>query len=227
MNPRIQLVLRSKKFIPVVLVVTGAVLLFYVATQYGQMYFEQRRLAEQWEQEQLQRDSAPVAQQAHLVKDDGMIRLVIPKIELTSFVVEGTNHHSLLLGPGHMTETAEPGQPGNAVITGHRDTFFRHIHELEKGDQIYVERGGRRLVYEVIGKKIVDPDDVSVTRQTSDSELTLITCYPTYYIGPAPKRLVVLTKLSGDQEAQMTPPRDDSRKPGGVHMQGIGAGVAH
>jgi sortase A len=94
-----------------------------------------------------------------------------------------------------MTDTAEPGELGNAVISGHRDTFFRHIHELEKGDQVYVERGGRRMVYEVTGKKIVEPDDVSVASPTKDSELTLITCYPTYYIGPAPKRLVVFTKL--------------------------------
>jgi sortase A len=226
MDPRIKFLVRSKQFVPTLLMSAGALLLIYVASQYGQMFSEQRRLAERWEQEQQQRSVTPVSQQAHAVKDDGLIRLVIPKIELASFVVEGTNHHSLLLGPGHMTETAEPGQPGNAVITGHRDTFFRHIHELEKGDQIYVERGGRRLLYEVIGKKIVDPDDISVTRQTNDSELTLITCYPTYFIGPAPKRLVIFTRLSGEQQAQATSPDVDSGKTG-VHMQTIGVGVAH
>lgn len=213
MNRRVLSVVRSRRFVPVLLMCVGATLLFYVATQYSRMFLEQRRLAARWEQEQQDRAALPVSEQAHLATDEGMVRLVIPKIELTSFVVEGTSYHSLLLGPGHMTHTAEPGEIGNAVISGHRDTFFRHIHELDKGDQIYVERGGKRLVYEVTGKKIVEPDDISVTKPTSDSELTLITCYPTYYIGPAPKRLVVFTKLSGEQEAQLTRAEEDSTKP--------------
>src|SRR5450432_741393 len=94
-----------------------------------------------------------------------------------------------------MKLTAEPGETGNAVITGHRDTFFRHIYELNKGDQIQVRRSGRTFTYEVTGKKIVMPEDVSVIKSTTDAQLTLITCYPTYYIGPAPKRLVVFSKL--------------------------------
>jgi len=213
MDRRVLSVVRSRRFVPVLLMCVGATLLFYVAVQYSRMFLEQRRLASRWEQEQQERAALPVSEQAHMVADDGMVRLVIPKIELTSFVVEGTNYHSLLLGPGHMTHTAEPGEIGNAVISGHRDTFFRHIHELDKGDQIFVERGGKRLVYEVTGKKIVEPDDLSVTKPTNDSELTLITCYPTYYIGPAPKRLVVFTKLSGEQEAQLTRAEEDSTKP--------------
>ena len=201
------------KFIPTALIVLGAVLMLYVASQYGEMYFEQKHLAEQWEQEQQQRAEEPTSQQAHAPKDDGMIRLVIPKIDLTSFIVEGTNHHSLLLGPGHMTKTAEPGEIGNAVITGHRDTFFRHIHELEKGDQFFVDRGGKRFVYEVTGKRIVDPDDLSVTRPSTDSKITLITCYPTYYIGPAPKRLVVFSKLMNEQQTPLSAAEDQDSNP--------------
>jgi sortase A len=212
MNRRVLSMLRSPRFIPVLLMIVGAALLLYVASQYGQMYLEQRRLAQQWEQEQQRRAALPPAEQVRADNDVALIRLVIPKIDLTSFVVEGTNHRSLLLGPGHMANTAEPGELGNAVITGHRDTFFRHIHELEKGDQIYVERGGKRMVYEVTGKKVVEPDDMSVTRQTSDSQLTLITCYPTYYIGPAPKRLVVFTKLTGDREAKLTSAEEENTK---------------
>ena len=94
-----------------------------------------------------------------------------------------------------MVQTAMPGEPGNAVITGHRDTFFRHIYELQKGDEIVVRRNGQTFKYQVTGKKIVKPEDVSVLKQTKDAQLTLITCYPTYYIGPAPERLVVFSKL--------------------------------
>jgi sortase A len=97
-----------------------------------------------------------------------------------------------------MTETPEPGTVGNSVITGHRDTFFRHLHELNRGDTLLVQRDGKTYKYEVVEKKIVEPDDLSVLRPATDSRLTLITCYPTYYIGPAPKRLVVFSKLIAD-----------------------------
>ena len=73
--------------------------------------------------------------------------------------------------------------------------FFRHIYELNKGDQIQVRRSGRTFTFEVTGRKIVMPEDISVIKPTNNPQLTLITCYPTYYIGPAPKRLVVFSKL--------------------------------
>jgi LPXTG-site transpeptidase (sortase) family protein len=207
-----------RNFVPTVLIILGAVLLLYVVSQYGEMYFEQKRMADAWEQQQRQGESLQG------LKDDGMVRLVIPKIELTSFIVEGTNHKSLLVGPGHMKETVAPGERGNSVITGHRDTFFRHIHELNKGDQFYVERGGKRYVYEVTGKKIVDPDDMSVTRPTNDAQVTLITCYPTYYIGPAPQRLVVFSKLASHQEGPLTASEGADKKPvTQVHAVGVTA----
>ena len=94
-----------------------------------------------------------------------------------------------------MKETPVPGQAGNAVITGHRDTFFRHIYELQKGDEILVQRSGKTFKYEVTSKRIVQPDDMSVLKPSQESRLTLITCYPTYYIGPAPERLIVTSRL--------------------------------
>ena len=195
MQRRVPGFLRSRHFVSVLLITAGAVLLAFVISQYTQMYIGQRRLSVQWQEQ------TSASHTSDATPDDGLIRLVIPKIDLTSFVVEGTDHHDLLLGPGHLEHTAEPGDSGNAVISGHRDTFFRHIHELEKGDLIYVDRAGKRTVYEVATKKIVEPTDLAVTRPTPDNELTLITCYPTYYIGPAPKRLVVIAKMINDEHA--------------------------
>ncbi len=192
---------RARLAMSPVLIILGVVLLGYVGTQYGQMYFEQRHLAREWQRQQQARHEAP---KSSAVEDDGLTRLSVPKIDLDSVVVEGTNHHALLLGPGHMKDTPAPGEIGNSVITGHRDTFFRHIHELEKGDVVLVERDGRTFRYEVTGKKIVEPSDVSVLDPAKDSRLTLITCYPTYYIGPAPKRLVVFTKLVGERPERDT-----------------------
>lgn len=182
---------RLKRFLPSVLMVAGVLLLLYVAAEYGTMYAAQRRLVQQWEQQ-----NVPLpAQPAGLVTT--LTRLTVPSIKLDAVVVEGVDRKDLLMGPGHLTDTPEPGQTGNSVISGHRDTFFRHIHELKPGDFILVERAGRQYRYQVTGKKIVQPTDMAVVQPTPDAQLTLLTCYPTYYIGPAPQRLVVFSKLVG------------------------------
>lgn len=189
-----------RRHLPVVLVVVGAVLLAYVSWSYGSMYVEQRRLAREWERQQ---NAPPTTQQTEAQPasyDDGLTKLSVPKIDLESVVVEGTSHHDLLLGPGHLKDTPAPGETGNAVISGHRDTFFRHIGDLVMGDEMLVQRGGRTYRYKVTGKKVVEPTDLSVLKPTKDAEMTLITCYPTYYIGPAPKRLVVFSKLVDEEQ---------------------------
>ncbi len=188
----------------------GALLLAYVGFEYAQMYWGQKHLQDEWAQEQQRqqlREGATSAKPAAL-KDDGLTRLSIPSISFDAVVVEGTSHRALLLGPGHLEDTPAPGSTGNSVISGHRDTFFRHIHELEKGDPILVRRNGKTFHYQVTGKQIVQPTDMSVLKPSNDAELTLITCYPTYYIGPAPKRLVVTSKLVADsaQNSLSSPP---------------------
>lgn len=180
---------RLKRSWPTLLILAGVALLIYVGSQYATMYAAQRRLTQQWQQQNLQLPTQP----AGLVTT--LTRLTIPTINLDAVVVEGVNRGDLLMGPGHLPDTPEPGQAGNAVISAHRDTFFRHIHELKKGDYILVQRAGRQFRYEVTGKKILQPDDVWVTKATPDSQLTLLTCYPTYYIGPAPERLAIFSKL--------------------------------
>ncbi|HET6843794.1 MAG TPA: class D sortase [Candidatus Angelobacter sp.] len=180
-----------KKIASTVLVMCGLALLGYAGSEYWQMYRSQRELEVQWQNQM----SAKVATERPLSAGDMLTRVSIPKISLDAIVVEGTAHKQLAIGPGHIVETAMPGEQGNAVITGHRDTFFRHIYELNKGDEILVRRNGQVFHYRVTGKKIVQPEDVSVLKQTSDAQLTLITCYPIWYIGPAPERLVVFSKL--------------------------------
>ena len=190
----------SRQLVSVVLLLLGLSLLGYVGSQYWDMYHSQRQLEAQWERQQQQLITVPAPGQpkTQLSANDLLTRVSIPKINVDAIIVEGVSRRQLTIGPGHMKQTAMPGQPGNAVITGHRDTFFRHIYELQKGDEILVRRNGEVFKYQVTGKKIVDPEDVSVLKQTADAQLTLITCYPTYYIGPAPKRLVVFSKLVPD-----------------------------
>lgn len=185
-----------RTYVPVLLMLAGLLTLAYVGSEYFGMYREQKSLAAQWVQQENDRvrlASEHTNQQERL--QDGIIRLQIPKIDLDAYVLEGSGHKQLKLGVGRVTTSAIPGENGNAVVTAHRDTFFRHIVELKKGDEIIVRRNGERLVFQMTSNKIVQPTDLSVLKQTEDPQLTLITCYPTYYIGPAPERLVVFSKL--------------------------------
>ncbi len=196
-----------RKVLSPLLLILGMGLLAYVAHAYFGMYEEQKELTAEWELQAavLQHPlpapavasamAAAVAAAQKMPATDMLTRVVIPRINLDAIVVEGVSKRALAKGPGHMEQTAIPGEPGNAVITGHRDTFFRHIVELSKGDDILIRRQGQVFRFQVTGKKIVWPQEVSVLNQTPDPRLTLITCYPTYYIGPAPKRLVVFSKL--------------------------------
>jgi LPXTG-site transpeptidase (sortase) family protein len=171
------------------LIVAGAMLLLYVGWAYFMMWQQQRTLSKQW----AQRYEQPANHSE--VLDDGLVRVVIPKADVDAIVVNGVTHKLLAVGPGHMPSTPMPGEAGNAVISAHRDTFFRHIGDLRNGDQVIVHRGGSIFQFAVKNKKIVKPNDMSVIQPTGGAELTLITCYPTYFIGPAPKRLVVVSEL--------------------------------
>jgi len=184
-----------RRIVSIALLLIGVTLLGYVGSQYWEMYHSQRQLEAQWEHQQLSVMPVPGQPRAAIATADLLTRVSIPRIKIDAIVVEGASRKQLSIGPGHMVQTAMPGDPGNAVITGHRDTFFRHIYELQKGDEIVVRRNGQTFKYQVTGKRIVKPEDVSVLKQTKDAQLTLITCYPTYYIGPAPERLVVFSKL--------------------------------
>jgi sortase A len=206
-----RLFLRSRAFfleqrLSAILILIGLVLLGYVGHEYWTMHREQQALRRQWLQQQ--QSAAIPANTPAAPKDDGLTRVSIPKINLDLIVVEGTNHKALRLGPGHLKDTPLPGETGNSVISAHRDTFFRHIYELVKGDEIQVRRDGRTYTFQVVGKKIVEPNDLSVVRNTEDARLTLITCYPTYYIGPAPQRLIVTAKLVDD--TQQNPQRAET-----------------
>jgi len=180
--------------------IVGAVLLLYVTFEYGSMFYQQRQLSARWERQNSPAIATPKAEDPR----EQVMRLSIPVIDMDAIVVEGTSYRQLAIAPGHMTETPAPGENGNSVITAHRDTFFRHIYELKKGDQITVRRGGKSFQYEVDRKYVVKPSDVSVLRPTTDAQLTLITCYPTYYVGPAPERLVVTAKLAKPDSSTAT-----------------------
>jgi LPXTG-site transpeptidase (sortase) family protein len=118
-------------------------------------------------------------------------RLEIPRIHISVVVVEGSDTSILGVAAGHIEGTALPGTMGNIGIAAHRDTFFRSLHEIRADDMIRVRTRHGVFQYVVDRTEVVAPTAIQVLHQTSHTELTLVTCYPFYYVGPAPKRFIV------------------------------------
>jgi sortase A len=124
-----------------------------------------------------------------LGKPIGMIE--IPRLGLSSVVIEGDDVAALLLGVGHLADTPLPWHGGNSVLAAHRDTFFRPLAGIRRNDLIRFSTADAEFEYVVKETMIVGPTDVEVLDPTDTATLTLITCYPFDYIGPAPNRFIV------------------------------------
>ncbi len=127
--------------------------------------------------------------------DSPLAILRIQKVKLEVPVLNGTDELSLNRGVGYIPGMSRPGEPGNVGIAGHRDGFFRVLKDLVPGDIIEVETLDRVYLYKIDQIAKVDKNDNSILRQTSEPLLTLVTCYPFYFIGSAPKRYIVVASL--------------------------------
>lgn len=121
--------------------------------------------------------------------------LSIPSIHLTVPVVQGTSDADLALGAGHDKLTPFPGQGSNVLIAGHRDTVFWSVRLLKKGAHLQLKTPYGTFVYRAVKFQIVSENDVAVLAPTNYETLTLSTCYPFFFIGHAPKRYIVYTRL--------------------------------
>jgi sortase A len=128
----------------------------------------------------------------HIVPDGGVIgRLEIARLGLSAIVVEGDTPSLLAKAVGHVPQTAMPGEIGNVALTGHRDTFFRALREIQEGDIMTLETTAGEYHYAVQSTAVVLPTETGVLQSSDEEELTLITCYPFYFVGPAPNRFIV------------------------------------
>ena len=139
--------------------------------------------------QQLAKDKQVVAGEAPA---KGLIgRMKIERLGISVVVIEGTNSKTLQRAAGHIPGTALPGEPGNVGISAHRDTFFRPLRNIKGNDVITVTTPNGEFQYRVVSTQIVKPADVAVLTQTEQEVLTLVTCYPFYFIGSAPDRFIV------------------------------------
>jgi sortase A len=120
----------------------------------------------------------------------------IPRLGLSSVVLEGDDTEALLLGVGHLSDTPLPWHGGNTVFAAHRDTFFRPLAHIRKNDVIKFSTADAEFEYVVTELKVVEPTAVEVLKPTTAATLTLITCFPFDYIGPAPQRFIVRAERS-------------------------------
>ena len=126
---------------------------------------------------------------------DPLGRIDIPRIGVSSVILEGANKDILALSVGHVPGTAQPGSDGNVALAAHRDTFFRALERIRIGDDVRISWVGGDRDYQVDSSRVVAPTAVDVLRETGAPTLTLITCYPFHYAGPAPERFIVQAHL--------------------------------
>lgn len=138
-------------------------------------------------------DAAGGARLGPLVAGAPVARVIAPTIGLDAIVLEGVDDDALNAGPGHLPGSALPGERGNAVISAHRDRHFNHLGELEIGDTLSTETGMRQTRWVVVSKRVIGKN-LPALYHTPGPTLTLTTCWPMRYVGPAPERLIITAK---------------------------------
>jgi len=168
------------------------------------------------------RKFTPLPSERPPLPDSLIGRLRIPRLQLAVMVREGATSGTLQRAVGHIPGTALPGRNGNVALAGHRDTFFRPLRNIHKNDTIDVETEHGTYRYQVQSTEIVSPRDVSVLKTGNDHVLTLVTCYPFYYVGSAPKRFIVRAVQVGEEAVEASAPQPPHRK---SHLRGNRASI--
>ena len=184
----------------IILTVIGVICLAYFAYTWADQKIYQSY--QNWAFDRQLSKSAPVTP-ASPAEGAVIGRIEISRLKLSAMVRQGVSDETLREAVGHVPSTAMPGQSGNFAIAAHRDTLFRALKDVKLGDRITFQTQTGLFTYEVAGTKIVRPSDVSVLRPDGGGViesgngklLTMITCYPFYYVGSAPKRFIVEAKL--------------------------------
>ncbi len=160
-----------------------------------------------------------------LVEGSLLGRVEVKRLNLSAIVREGVDADTLRIAIGHVPSTSLPGAAGNFAIAAHRDTLFRALKDIKKDDLVTFESPAGTYTYQVAATKIVKPSDISVLQpnggglvppsgnsEGSDPKLlTMITCYPFYYVGAAPKRFIVEARLVSTDSASKLPDSDTKR----------------
>ncbi|MFN2432633.1 MAG: class D sortase [Gemmatimonadota bacterium] len=190
------------------LMLVGLLLLGVAGASYARAALAQAELKQRWDEQPVlplgpgTQATRPAGAAADTMPDFGegepVARIRIPRIGLDAVVLEGISSETLAVAPGHYPGMPQPGDGGHAVLSAHRDSFFRHLGRLEEGDRIQVKRwDGREVSYAVSRAFIVHKSNRTVIVPRDREVLTLITCYPFVYAGAAPYRYIVEAEPAG------------------------------
>jgi sortase A len=195
---------KTKNVLSLLFLAGGAFLLYIGAREYVDSRAGQYEAAREFERpipdSPATRAAAPAATFRGVSRGETLAKLRIPRLDAELYVIEGDGPRELRRGPGHLTGTALPGEKGNCVIAGHRDTHFRVLKDIREGDDIVLQTESGQYLYRVRKTHVVSPENTSALRPTTTAALNLITCFPFYYVGSAPKRFVVEAQLAGSVE---------------------------
>ena len=191
-----------------ILFAAAGVTLGYCALFLADMGFYQKRQGRELKRLAVQEVlKPPVASQvgaarrqaeAPAAEKDAVVGLIqIPRLGVFAVVAEGTDEGTLRHAVGHIDNTALPGQAGNVGIAGHRDTFFRPLRNIRPNDIILLTTPRAQYRYRVTSTRVVTADAVEVLAPSADETLTLVTCYPFYFVGSAPDRFTVRAERIG------------------------------
>ncbi|KON89789.1 sortase [Sporosarcina globispora] len=184
------------------ILIGGGLVMFSLQDMYAQDKKTKDSLAQAQERilNELNKGSKSVLQTEHPIdvsfeQGESIGVLKIPRLKAELPIIEGTDEDELEKGVGHYSTTVFPGQPDQILLSGHRDTVFRSLGELEIGDFLQVIMPYGEFTYKITDSKIVDADDTTVIRSTAPHEiLTVSTCYPFSYVGNAPSRYILNAK---------------------------------
>jgi sortase A len=180
-------ILRASSY---VLLAFGIVALGYAGYAVLDLFWYQGVETSKFESASANAESQPV--EAVPIAIGGVIgEIEVPRLGLKAMVVQGDSEKLLRRAVGHLPETALPGEPGNIALAGHRDGLFRPLRNVRPGDTITLRTQVSEFHYQVEWTAVVPPNAVRVIQTTSEPALTLVTCYPFYYVGAAPDRFVV------------------------------------
>jgi sortase A len=172
-----------------VLLAAAAGMLGYCGFVLADTWMYQRQASQLFDRNHLQVAAVP---SPGIDAANGLLgRMEIPRLGVSVIVAEGTDERTLRRAGGHIAGTSLPGQRGNVGIAGHRDTLFRPLRNIRRNDVITLTTLAGEYRYRVTSTEIVSPADVTVLESDGHEILTLVTCYPFYFVGPAPDRFIV------------------------------------
>ena len=186
--------------------IAGILVLSYAAYTYAARFAFQSLESWKFDRGQARSGGRSAPDTGPNIGPEPVLRFAIPRLRIAAMVREGIDGRTLNLAIGHIPSTALPGRPGNVGLAAHRDTLFRGLKDVRPDDEITLSTLNREYTYRVVWYKVVKPTAVDVLKPIAGEEtLTLVTCYPFYFVGNAPDRFVVRARRVYHHPSVLTP----------------------